>query len=91
MSDRGWENNGIANMHTTIQHQLDPSLCDTLQHRWCINKTNIKAEATWSQFRSQWVPGFEDVLDHGVNTGIYDPSDPLEKYDILLLCCTTTN
>lgn len=78
-------------MHTTIRHQLDPSLCDTLQHRWCINKTNIKAEATWSQFHSQWVPGFEDVLDHGVNTGIYDPSDPLRKYDILLLHCTTTN
>ena len=81
MSDRGRENNGIASMHTAIQHQLDPSLHNTLQHRWCINKMNIKAEAGWSQFRSQWAPGFEDLLDFGVNTGIYSPSDPLEKYE----------
>jgi hypothetical protein len=80
MSDRGRENNGIANLHTTIRHQLDPSLRNTLQHRWCINKMNIKAEAAWSQFRSQWTPGFEDLLDIGVNDGLYSPSDPLEKY-----------
>lgn len=79
MSDRGRENNGIANLHTAIRHQLDPSLRETLQHRWCIDKTNIKAEAMWSQFRSQFTPGFEDVLDHGINTGLYSPSDPLEK------------
>ena len=84
MSDHGWENNGIANIHTTVQHQLDPSLCGTLQHRWCIDKTNIKAEASWSQFRSQWAPGFEDVLDLRVNTGLYNPLDPLEKYLILV-------
>ncbi|KAK2460513.1 hypothetical protein APHAL10511_007476, partial [Amanita phalloides] len=63
-----------------IRHQLDPSLQDTLQHCWCIDKTNIKAEAGWSQFHSQWAPGFEDVLDFGVNTGKYDPLNPLEKY-----------
>ncbi|KIL56954.1 hypothetical protein M378DRAFT_16621 [Amanita muscaria Koide BX008] len=79
MSDRGRENNGIANLHTTIRHQLDPSLRGTLQHRWCINKMNIKAEAGWSQFRSQWAPGFEDLLDFGVNNGLYSPSDPLEN------------
>ena len=70
MSDRGCENNGIANFHTTIQHQLDPSLHNTLQHRWCIDKTNIKAEAMWSQLCSQWSPGFEDVLDFGINAAI---------------------
>ena len=80
MSDRGRENNGIANLHTTIRHQLDASLRNTLQHRWCINKMNIKAEAAWSQVRSQWTPGFEDLLDIGVNDGLYSPSDPLEKY-----------
>jgi hypothetical protein len=79
MSDRGRENNGIANLHTTIRHRLDPSLRNTLQHRWCIDKTNIKAEAMWSQLRSQWSPGFEDVLDFGINDGLYSPSDPLEK------------
>ncbi len=80
MSDRGRENNGIANLHTTIRHQLDPSLRNTLQHRWCVNKMNIKAEAAWSQFRSQWTPGFEDLLGIGVNDGLYSLSDPLEKY-----------
>ncbi|KAM6490176.1 hypothetical protein JOM56_014368, partial [Amanita muscaria] len=79
MSDRGRENNGIANLHTTIRHQLDPSLRNTLQHRWCVNKMNIKAEAAWSQFRSQWTPGFEDLLDIGVNDGLYSLSDPLEN------------
>ena len=80
MSDRGQENNGIANLQMTIRYRLDPSLWGTLQHQWCINKMNIKAEAGWSQFRSQWAPGFEDLLDFGVNNGFYSPSDPLEKY-----------
>lgn len=80
MSDRGRENNGIANMHTMIRHELDPSLHNTLQHRFCINKTNIKAEQAWSQFRAQCAPGFEDLFEFGLNTGLYSPSDPLEKY-----------
>ena len=80
MSDHGQENNGIANLHMTIRHRLDASLRGTMQHRWCINKMNIRAEAGWSQFRSQWAPGFEDLLDFGVNNGLYSPSDPLEKY-----------
>ena len=79
MSDCGRENNGIANLHTTIRHQLDPSLHETLQHRWCIDKTNIKAEAMWSQLRRQWSPGFEDILDYGLNEGLYSPSNALEK------------
>ena len=80
MSDPGRENNGIANMHTLVRHQLDPSLCDTLQHRFCPDKKNIKAEIGWSQFRAQWAPGFEDLFDFGVNSGFYSPSNPLEKY-----------
>ena len=79
MSDCGQENNGIANLHTTIRHQLDPSLHETLQHCWCIDKTNIKAEAMWSQLRRQWSPGFEDILDYGLNEGLYSPSNALEK------------
>lgn len=43
MSDPGRENNGIANMHTLVRHKLDPSLRDTLQHRFCPDKKNIKA------------------------------------------------
>jgi hypothetical protein len=80
MSDPGPENNGIANMHTLMRHQLDPSLRDTLQHLFCHNKTNIKSEIGWSQFRAQWAPGFEDLFDFGVNSGFYTASDPLEKY-----------
>lgn len=80
MSDCGQENNGIANLHTTIRHQLYLSLQNTLQHQWCINKMNIKAEVAWSQVQSQWTPGFEDLLDIRVNDGLYSSSDPLEKY-----------
>lgn len=84
-SDRGRENNGIANMHTTLRHRLDPSLCDTLQHRWCIDKSNIKAEALWSQLRRYFTPGFESTLDYGLINGLYDPNDPLEKYKLNFL------
>ena len=80
MSDCGCENNGIANMHTTIWHYLNSSLCNTLQHRWCIDKTNIKAEAGWSQFCLQWTPGFEDVLEYDINSGLYSPLNALKKY-----------
>jgi hypothetical protein len=83
MSDPGRENNGIANMHTMIRHQLDPSLCDTLQHRFCPDKKNIKSEIGWSQLRAQWAPGFEDLFEFGVNAGFYTVSDPLEKYVIV--------
>ncbi|KAM6491906.1 hypothetical protein JOM56_012544 [Amanita muscaria] len=79
MSDAGRENNGIANMHTLMRHQLDPSLHDTLQHRFCTDKKNIKSEIGWSQFRTQWAPGFEDLFDFGVNNGLYCPSDALEN------------
>ena len=79
MSDPGSENNGIANMHTMMRHQLDPSLRDTLQHLFCHDKKNIKSEIGWSQFRAQWTPGFEDLFDFGVNSGLYTASDALEK------------
>lgn len=78
-SDRGTENNVIANCHTLIRHQLDPSLIGTLQHRWCVEKANIKPESTWSQLRRQFTPGFENQLDFGYNNGLYNPDDPLEK------------
>ena len=80
MSDPGSENNGIANMHTLTRHQLDLSLCGTLQHLFCCDKKNIKSEIGWSQFRAQWAPGFEDFFDFGVNSGFYTALDPLEKY-----------
>lgn len=77
MSDPGTENNGIANTHTAMRHELDPSLHDTLQHLFCCDKTNIKSEIGWSQFHAQFTPGFEDLFDFGVNSGLYTA---LEKY-----------
>lgn len=78
-SDPGTENYGIANCHTTIRHQLDPTLKDTLQHRWMRNKSNIKPEIMWSVLRRNWSPGFENILDSGFLRGIYDPNDTVEK------------
>ena len=68
----------------TVTHSLatilNPSLVGTLQHRWCVEKTNIKPEALWSRLRRQFTPGFEDILDFGVNNGLYEADNPLEKH-----------
>lgn len=84
-SDCGGENNVVANCHTVIHHRLDPSLAGTLQHRWCVEKSNIKPEALWSQLWCQFTPGFETQLDYGLNNGLYNPDDPLKKYVSKLL------
>ena len=84
-SDRGTENNAVMNCQTVIRHRLNPSLVDTLQHRWCVDKSNIKSKAMWSQLRRQFTPGFENQLDYGLNNGLYNPDDPLEKYVTWLL------
>jgi hypothetical protein len=79
-SDLGTENYGIANCHTLIRHRLDPTLRDTIQHRWRRDKMNIKPEIAWSQIRRQFTPGFENILDFGIHNDLYNPGDPLEKY-----------
>src|ERR1700743_1286075 len=71
-SDPGVENFGIANGHTLLRHYHDPALAGTLQHRWMNRKKNVKPEAAWSQLRRRWTPGFEDILDRGVNAGLFD-------------------
>lgn len=78
-SDPGSENYGIANCHTIIRQRLDPDLEGTLQHRWMRNKTNIKPEAFWSQLRRQWSPGFEAILDQGLQNDWYNSDDALHK------------
>jgi hypothetical protein len=75
-SDPGSENNGIANCHTTIRQRLDPSLKGTLQHKWMFAKTNIKSEGGWAQFRAEIAPGFEDILQQGVDSGIFNIDNP---------------
>ena len=79
-SDQGTENNVVVNCQTVIRHRLDPSLVDTLQHCWCVEKSNIKSEAMWSQLHHQFTPGFKNQLNYGLNNGLYSPDDPLEMY-----------
>ncbi|KAF7312964.1 hypothetical protein MKEN_00981000 [Mycena kentingensis (nom. inval.)] len=77
-SDPGVENFGIANGHTLLRHSQDHSLVDTLQHQWKNEEKNIKPEIVWSQFRRRFVPGFQDILDFGVNNDWYSTSNLLE-------------
>lgn len=77
-SDPGTENFGIANGHTLLRHWHDPSLEGTLQHRWMREKKNIIPEISWSQLRRRFTPGFEDILDIGVNNSWYSPDNYLE-------------
>jgi hypothetical protein len=78
-SDPGTENYGIANGHTYLRHWHDPNLMGTLQHRWMRQKKNVVPEIRWSQMRRRWSPGFENVLDHGVNEDLYDSADPIQS------------
>ncbi len=79
-SDAGTENYGVANAHTTIRHLLDEDLANTLQHRFMPGHNNILSEVKWSIFWWDFVPGFEDILQNGVNNGWYDVNDVLEKW-----------
>ena len=79
-SDPGSENFGLANGHTLLRHWHDQSLVGTLQHRWMNEKKNVMPEIGWSQLRHRWTPGFEDILDIGVNNGWYDPNILLQAY-----------
>jgi len=65
-SDPGSENFGIANAQTMLCQWHDPALAGTLQHRWMRSKKNIKPEIMWSQFQRRFTPGFETLLEQGV-------------------------
>ncbi|ETW77826.1 hypothetical protein HETIRDRAFT_326132 [Heterobasidion irregulare TC 32-1] len=78
-SDPGSENFGVANAHTNVRHRLDASLAGTLQHRWMRKHQNIKPEIHWSLLRRTWTPGFENMLDNGVENGWYDIGNPLHE------------
>ncbi|KAG1797415.1 uncharacterized protein HD556DRAFT_1431118 [Suillus plorans] len=77
-SDPGTENYGIVNAHTMLRQWHDPALQGTLQHRWMRTKKNVMPEITWSQLRRCFTPGFESILDRGVNEGWYDSSTTLQ-------------
>jgi hypothetical protein len=42
---------------------------------------NIKSEIEWSQCRMNFSPGFKNVLDWGVNKGLYDVDNNLQGYE----------
>ncbi|KAJ8584139.1 hypothetical protein M405DRAFT_915675 [Rhizopogon salebrosus TDB-379] len=78
-SDLGTENYGIANAQTLLRQHYDPNLQGTLQHRWMRTKKNVMPEITWSQLRRRFTPGFETLLDQGVNEGWYDAGNTLQN------------
>jgi hypothetical protein len=51
----------------------------TLQHRFATGHNNILSEIKWSIFQKDFSPGFEDILEYGVNSGWYDVNNVLEK------------
>ncbi|KAF9231983.1 hypothetical protein BU15DRAFT_90769 [Melanogaster broomeanus] len=77
-SDPGSENFGIANAHTMLRQWHDPALVGSLQHRWMRSKKNVMPEIAWSQLRRRFTPGFENLLDLGVNSGWYDTNNTLQ-------------
>ncbi|KAJ7199908.1 hypothetical protein GGX14DRAFT_572338 [Mycena pura] len=81
-SDTGKENNGIANCHSSIRQQLDPTLRGTLQHKWFYEKMNIKSEIGWAQVRQGFSPGFEDIILQGQVLGLidFDQATPIEIF-----------
>lgn len=77
-SDPGSENYGIANAQTVLRHLHDPTLSGTIQHRWMRQKKNVMPEIAWSQLRRRFTPGFENILQKGVNEGWYEMNRPLD-------------
>ncbi|KAG1908077.1 uncharacterized protein F5891DRAFT_974653 [Suillus fuscotomentosus] len=47
-------------------------------HRWMRTKKNVMPEIAWSQLRRRFTPGFESLLDHGVEQDWYDSDNTLQ-------------
>ncbi|KAG9312434.1 hypothetical protein JVU11DRAFT_6818 [Chiua virens] len=77
-SDPGTENFGIANAQTMLRQMHDPALQGFVQHRWMRLKKNIMPEIAWSQLRRRFTPGFEEVLEKGIQAGWFDPDNTLQ-------------
>ena len=71
-SDLGSKNYGIANAQTVLHHLHYHTLSRTIQHRWIRQKKNVMPEIAWSQLRRHFTPGFENILQKGVNEGWYE-------------------
>ncbi|KLO11955.1 hypothetical protein SCHPADRAFT_941604 [Schizopora paradoxa] len=81
MSDKGTENNLVANIQTLVRQALDGSLDDTILHRWMLKHGNIKPEIFWAGFRRSWAPGYNDLFEIGGfnKQGLCDPSDVIDQ------------
>lgn len=80
-SDGGSENHAAANAHSYLRQRLDPNLRGTRQHRWFVGKgKNIKPEIIWSQLRLRWTPGFQRLMQFGVDKFWFDPTNTLDVY-----------
>ncbi|KAG1814046.1 uncharacterized protein BJ212DRAFT_1300900 [Suillus subaureus] len=77
-SNPGTENYRITHAHTMLRQMYDPALQGTLQHHWMQTKKNVKPEITWSQLWCQFIPGFETLLDEGVENGWYNSDNTLQ-------------
>jgi hypothetical protein len=70
----------VAYAHTHIRHAIDPTLAGTIQHSWKYGHSNIKQEQMWWRFRRTWVPGFERLLEEGIEEQWYDDVNVADKY-----------
>jgi len=77
-SDPGTENVGIANAQTLLRQMHNPTLEGFVQHRWMRTKKNIMPEIAWSQLCRRFTPGFEALLEEGVDAGWYDSDNMLQ-------------
>lgn len=68
-SDPGTENFGITNAQTMLRQMHDAGLQGFVQHRWMRTKKNVMPEITWSQLRQRFTPGFEALLEEGLESG----------------------
>ncbi|KAG2125170.1 hypothetical protein DEU56DRAFT_759413 [Suillus clintonianus] len=75
---RVWHSN--QNPQLILSYYLDTieALGHMPMHRWMRSKKNVMPEIAWSQLRRRFTPGFENLLDYGVNSGWYDSSNTRE-------------
>ncbi len=77
-SDVRNENGNVARAQTFLRQWADPELCNTVQHRWMVEKMNIPSKIVWSVLHATFSFSYEGLLQHGVDQGWYDPKVPLE-------------
>jgi hypothetical protein len=70
----------VAYAQTHIHHALDPSLSGSIQHKWKHGHSNVKPEQMWWRFRRTWVPGYEALLEKGIEQSWFDSVNIADRY-----------